>query len=146
MDIRKALHSLIHVRKVWRNIKRKNIPGGYCCIKSKWVFDGKVTELFKVRLVACGYSQIPGVNLTELYAPVSNDVSWRVLLILKMIKKYHVMIVDMETAFLYGDLNEEVYIICREVHEEDKALHLLHSIYGLVQAARQYFIKFKNKL
>ena len=71
-------------------------------MKSKWVFDVKRTGLFKVRLVACGYSQIPGVDFTELYAPVINDVSWRVLLILKMLKKYHAMIVDMETTFLYG--------------------------------------------
>ena len=61
------------------------------------------------------------VDFTELYAPVINDVSWRVLLILKMLKKYHAMIVDVETAFLYGDLDEEVYMICKEVHEDDDA-------------------------
>ena len=144
--IRKELHSLVHVRKVWRKIKRRNIPSGRHCVKSKWVFDVKRTGLFKVRLVACGYSQIPGVDFTESYAPVINDVSWRILLIVKMLMKYHAMIMDVETAFLYGDLDEEVYMICKEVHENDEALHLLHSIYGLVQAARQYFLKFKDKL
>ena len=33
--IRKELHSLIHVRKVWRKIKKKSIPGGHCCVKLK---------------------------------------------------------------------------------------------------------------
>ena len=55
-------------------------------------------------------------------------------------------IVDVETAFLYGELEEEVYMICKEIHEEDEVLLLQHSIYGLVQSARQYFKYFINKL
>ena len=53
---------------------------------------------------------------------------------------------DVETAFLYGELEEEVYMICKENHEEDEVLLLQHSIYGLVQSARQYFKYFINKL
>ena len=52
----------------------------------------------------------------------------------------------METAFLYGRLAEEVYMVCPEAHEKDEALHLVHAIYGLVQAARQYYKKFVGKL
>ena len=39
--IRKELHSLIHIRKVWIKIKRSQIPKGRRCVKSKWVFDVK---------------------------------------------------------------------------------------------------------
>ena len=51
-------------------------------------------------------------------------------------------IIDVETAFLLGDLEEEIYMQCSEVHDDDEVLFLMHSIYGLVQAARQYYKKF----
>ena len=94
------------------------MPKGRRCVKSKWVFDIKRSGLFKVRLVACGYSQIPGVDFTESYAPVINDVSWRILLIIKMLMRYKAMIVNVETAFLFGNLEEEVYMTCKEVHDD----------------------------
>ena len=62
----------MEMRKVWRVIDRASIPKGRRLVKSKWVFDLKRSGLFKVRLVACGYSQIPGVDFTESYAPVIN--------------------------------------------------------------------------
>ena len=67
-------------------------------------------------------------------------------MIIKILKKYEATIVDVETVFLFGDLEEEVYMTCKEVHDDDKVLLLIHSIYGLVQSARQYYIKFKEKL
>ena len=144
--IRKEIKSLVEVRKVWRVIRRSSIPKGRRCVKSKWVFDLKRSGLFKVRLVACGYSQIPGVDFTESYAPVINDVSWRILIIAMLVWKLEAKIIDVSTAFLYGDLEEEVYMSCSEVHKEDEALYLIHSIYGLVQSARQYYLKFTEKL
>ena len=89
--------------------------------------------MFKVRLIACGYSQIPGVDFSESYAPVINDVSWRILIISMLVWKLDAKIIDVLTAFLYGDLEEEIYMKCPEVHKEDEALLLIHLIYGLVQ-------------
>ena len=109
-------------------------------------FDIKRSGLFKVRLVACGYSQIPGVDFTESYAPVIHDVSWRILIIAMIVLGLDARIVDVETAFLYGDLDEEIYMTCPEIHGPDEVLFLVHSIYGLVQAARQYYKKFISKL
>lgn len=60
--------------------------------------------------------------------------------------KLDAKIVDVSTAFLYGNLEEDIYMECHEVHEKDEALHLLHLIYGLVQSARQYYLKFVKKL
>ena len=71
------------MRKVWRTIKRRDIPSIFRCVKSKWVFDIKRNGLFKVRSMACDHSQIPGVDFTESFAPVINDVSWRILLIIE---------------------------------------------------------------
>jgi len=84
-------------------------------VKSKWIFDIKRSGLFKVRLVACGYSQIPGVDFTESYAPVINDVSWRILIIAMLVQKLEAKICDVSTAFSYGDLEEDIYIYIYEV-------------------------------
>ena len=59
--------------------------------------------------MACGYSQIPGVDFTDSFAPVINDVSWRILLIIKMLMKHDAKIVDVETAFLFGYLDEGLH-------------------------------------
>ena len=69
--IRKEFRDMTR-RGVWKNYKKKDIPAGRQCIKNKWVFECKRSGVFRARLVACGYSQIPGVDFTESYAPVIN--------------------------------------------------------------------------
>ena len=56
--------------------------------------------------MACGYSQIPGVDFQNSYAPTINDISGRLLIILMIMKGYEARLVDVETAFLYGELEE----------------------------------------
>jgi len=67
----------------------------------------KRDERFRVGLVACGYSQIPGVDFTEIYAPVMHDVTMRIMIIAMSIWELDALVIDVETAFLYGDLDEE---------------------------------------
>ena len=90
-----------------------------------------------MRLVACGYSQVPGVDYSENYAPVINDVMWRILLIMKLIWGLDAIIVDVETTFLHGKLKEQIFMELPEgmTSFDDKCLELLKSLYGLVQAA-----------
>jgi hypothetical protein len=59
------------VRKV---IPKEKIPEGRRCVKSKWVINLKRNGMFKIKLVACGYSKVPGKDFTESYAPYINDV------------------------------------------------------------------------
>jgi len=68
-------------RNVWRVIDRNSMPNGRRCVKHKWVFKIKRDGRFRARLVACGYSQIPGVDFTDNYSPVIHDVTYRLLLI-----------------------------------------------------------------
>ncbi len=60
---------------------------------------------FCARLVACGYSQITGDDFTENYSPVVHDTTFCLLIIAKMIFGLSAKIIDVETTFLYGDLD-----------------------------------------
>jgi hypothetical protein len=70
----------------------------------------KRNRAFRARLVACGYSQVPGVDFTESFASVLNDVSFRLMLISKLVCDITSTVVDIETAFLHGNLDKEIYM------------------------------------
>jgi hypothetical protein len=75
-----------------------------------WVFKIKRNGIFRARLVACGYSQVPGVDFQESFAPVINDVIFRILLIMMLTWNLKGKIVDIKTAFLQGNLKETIYM------------------------------------
>ena len=129
---------------VWRVIDQNRMPRNRRCVKCKWVFKIKRNGVFRARLVACGYSQIAGVDFSENYSPVVNDISFRIGLIVMIVWRLTGKLVDVETAFLNGDLEEDIYMELPEGMDEDrntKCCHLKKSIYGLVQAARQWYKK-----
>jgi hypothetical protein len=78
---------------------------------------------------SCGYSQMPGVDFTETYSPVINDITWRILIIFIIVMGFHSMINDVETAFPYDEFGEgeEIYMECPPgmKQSEDECL-LLH--------------------
>ena len=145
--IKKEFSKMDH-NKVWKKVKRSIIPEGRRCVKHKWVLEIKRNGVFRARLVACGYSQVPGVDFTEVFSPVCNDVTFRLVIVLMIALKLDALIFDVTTAFLTGDLEEELYMECPEGmdHEEDEVLLLQKTIYGLVQASRQYNKKFTSVL
>jgi hypothetical protein len=69
----------------------------------------KRNGVFLARVVACGYCQVPGVDLTDSFAPVLNDVSFSLMLISKLIWDITSTVVDIETAFLYGNSDKKIY-------------------------------------
>jgi hypothetical protein len=71
-------------------------------------FKVKRNGIFPARLVACGYREVPGIDFSESFAPVLNDVSFRSMLIAKLVWNMTCTVVDMETAFLHEDLDEEI--------------------------------------
>ena len=71
-------------RQVWQKIKRSDIPKDRRLVKNRWVFKVKRNGVFRARLVACGYSQIPGVDYSANYSPVINDITFRMLLLTMM--------------------------------------------------------------
>ena len=125
---------------VFKKIHKSEIPGGRSCVKCKWIFDIKRSGVFRARLVACGYSQVPGLDFTDIYSPVVNDITIRCMVIAEMVWKFSSMVVDVETAFLHGDLEEEIYMESPEGlgHSKEECVRLMKTLYGLVQSGRAF--------
>ena len=64
----------------------------------------------RARLVALGYSQVPGIDFTKNFAPVVNDVTFKIARTRMMVENLDSMKMDVETVFLYGELDEENYM------------------------------------
>ena len=110
--------------------------------------------MYHARLVAKGFSQIPGMDFADNYSPVVNDVTFRVVVARMLIENLKRKVVDIDNAFLNGDLELEIYmkipegydeVINQDVEKED-CLILQKAIYGLVQAARQFWKKIVDKI
>ena len=140
-------------RGVWRKTDRKKIPRNRRPIGNKWVFKIKRDGTYRARLVASGYSQIPGVDYTDNFAPFAHDVSFRIALARMMVEKLDSLVMDVETVFLYGDIEEEIFMKSPSGMEEidpgslqEDCYQLKKGIYGLCQAARQFWKKFVDTI
>jgi hypothetical protein len=71
-------------KEVYEKICKSELPNGRTFIKNKWVLKIIHNEIFRAGLVACEYSQVPGVDFQESFAPVINDVTIRILLIMML--------------------------------------------------------------
>ena len=99
-------------------------------------------------MVAKGFTQKKGVDYFDTYSLVARITSIRVLFALASIYKLYVHQMDVKTAFLNGDLKEEVYMEQPEGFRVPKKEHLVcklkKSLYGLKQAPRQWYKKFDS--
>jgi hypothetical protein len=91
----------------------------------------------------CGYSQLPSIDFTESYAPVMNDVSFRIILNGMMVWNLKAKIIDIETTFLHSDLEESIF---REIPSgmevgNGKCLVKRKTINRFVHSARQFYVK-----
>ncbi|KAG7353397.1 reverse transcriptase RNA-dependent DNA polymerase [Nitzschia inconspicua] len=149
--IRKEFKDIIN-RGVWRKKKMNEIPQNKRLVGSKWVFKRKKDGRYRARLCALGYSQIPGEDFTDTHSPVVNDVTFRVVITLMVQNNWDSEVVDVTTAFLYGDMEEQVFMKMPEGLDlveigwniDEDCVELLKTLYGTKQAARQYWKKFMN--
>ncbi|KAK8916316.1 hypothetical protein KSP39_PZI023164 [Platanthera zijinensis] len=127
------------------------LPKGRKAIGSKWVFKQKVkadgtVEKYKARLVAKGFSQVEGVDYDEIFSPVAKLTSIRMVLSIAAVHDLEIEQMDVKTAFLHGDLEEEIYMRQPEGFEakgkEDLVCRLKKSLYGLKQSPRMWYQKF----
>ena len=119
-------------------------PAGKPVVSTKWVLEIKDTGLYKGRFVARGFTQREGVNYDETFAPVVKHESIRIFVsIWAGVPGREIHQMDVCTAFMYGYLEEEIYITQPEGFEvkgkEDWVCRLLRSLNGLKQSARVWY-------
>ena len=105
-----------------------DLPKGHETIGCRWVFNIKGDGRKKARLVAQGFLQVEGVNYNELFSPVVRFESMRLMLALAALHNWYMTGVDVCTAYLYGKLDEEIYMHQPEGFiargQESKVIHL----------------------
>jgi hypothetical protein len=130
-----------------------DLPQGRKALPSRWVFKIKRTQTgdvdkYKARVVAKGFLQTEGVDYTEVFAPGGSLPTLRLLLSHAAANDLGVRHLDVKTAFLNGDLREEVYLqppagIKGPV---GKVWRLHKALYGLKQAAQSWYEKLRKSL
>ena len=131
------------------------LPPGKRAIGCKWVFkikhdsEGKV-DRYKARLVAKGYSQKYGEDYDATFAPVAKQTTFRTLLAVAAAKNMKVRHHDIKTAFLNGDVTEDLYMSQPEGYvaagQEKLVCKLSKALYGLKQSARVWNSKMNATL
>src|SRR6187551_1925725 len=136
----------------WEVVER---PYGCKPVGCKWVFKKKLRpdgtiEKYKARLVAKGYTQKEGEDLFDTYSPVARLTTIRVLLSLAASHGLIVHQMDVKTAFLNGELEEEIYMDQPDGFavegQEGMVCRLVKSLYGFKQAPKQWHEKFDKTL
>ena len=144
-------------RNVFTRLKRSEIPQGANIVKSKMIYSLKLAadgtiDKYKARLVAKGYSQQWGIDYFESFAPTPMHYIFRILMTLALIFRMIIRQFDISTAFLHGELNEDIYMAFPPGMEEYDStgnpliVKLNYGLYGLKQGARSWNATFHKTL
>ncbi|KAI4365602.1 hypothetical protein MLD38_021570 [Melastoma candidum] len=123
-------------------------PKDRSVVGTKWVFRNKLDESGsvvrnKARLVAKGYSQSKGIDYDETYAPVARLEAIRLLLAYACYNDFKLFQMDVKSAFLNGEIKEEVYVDqppgFEDPKKDDHVYKLDKALYGLKQAPRAWY-------
>ncbi|GKB60951.1 putative ribonuclease H-like domain-containing protein, partial [Tanacetum coccineum] len=130
------------IQKVWTLV---DLPNSKSLISTKWVFRNKKDERGivvrnKARLVAQGYTQEEGIDYDKVFARVARIEAIRLFLAYASFMGFIVYLMDVKSAFLYGTIEEEVYV-CQPPNFEnlqflDKVYKVEKALYGLHQPLR----------
>jgi hypothetical protein len=137
---------------VWDIVLR---PKGKSVVTSKWIYKIKHAvdesiEKHKARFVARGFSQVEGINYEETSAPAARYTSIRTIIAIASVLGWRLHQMDVKTAFLNGEIEEEVYIEQPDgflIHgKESHVCRLKKDLYGLKQAPRAWYARIDGYL
>ncbi|GJU59098.1 ribonuclease H-like domain-containing protein [Tanacetum coccineum] len=133
------------LQQVWTLV---DLPYSKRAIGTKWVYRNKKDERGivirnKSRLVAQGYTQEEGIDYDEVFAPVAMIEAIRLFLAYASFKDFVVYQMDVKSAFLYGKIEEEVYVYqplgFKDPESPDKVYNVEKALYGLHQDPRAWY-------
>ncbi|GJS31537.1 putative ribonuclease H-like domain-containing protein [Tanacetum coccineum] len=133
------------IQKVWILV---DLPYGKKAIGTKWVYRNKKDERGvvvrnKARLVAQGHRQEEGIDYDEVFAPVARIEAIRIFLAFASYMGFIVYQMDVKSAFLYGKIDEEVYVSqppgFLDPKYPQKVYKVVKALYGLHQAPRAWY-------
>ena len=148
------IESIRH-HNVWKLIPQSEVPAGRCILGCCTVFLQKRDENnnvshHKTRIVAKGFSQIEGIDYKETFTPVAHLESVRAVLSLAASMDWEINQFDVKTAFLHGELTEDIYMEQPEGQNEKGkeawVCKLQKSSYGLKQAGRCWYTRLYDEM
>jgi hypothetical protein len=150
VDAMKEEYDSIMKNETWEltELPENKVPSGCKWLfKSKFNADGSIDK-HKARLVAKGYSQKEGIDYVDTFAPVAKLNTIRVMISLATKHKWNLHQLDVNSAFLNGELKEEVYLVQPEGFVKQGQEHLVCKLkkvlYRLKQAPRSWYDKIDN--
>ncbi|KAH9746316.1 hypothetical protein KPL70_004379 [Citrus sinensis] len=140
----------LHKNKTWELVP---LPHGRKAIGNKWVYkikrDGNdQVERYRARLVVKRYAQKECIDFNEIFSPVVRLTTVRIVLAMCATFDLHLEQLDVKTAFLHGELEEEIYMLqpegFTETGKENLVCRLNKSLYGLKQAPMCWYKRFDS--
>ncbi|GJV89364.1 putative ribonuclease H-like domain-containing protein [Tanacetum coccineum] len=134
--------------QITKGLDLVDLPNGKMAIGTKWVYKNKKDERGiviknKARLITQGYTQEEWIDYDEVFAPVARIEAIRLFLAYALFKDFVVYQMDVKSAFLYGKIEEEVYVCQPPGFEDpdfpDKIYKVEKALYGLHQAPRAWY-------
>ena len=148
-SMRREFNTLLS-NNTFKIISRSDVPKGRKLLKAKWVYKVKTDSQGnlasrKSRLVAKGFTEVPGVDFFEIFHPVGQGQTFRLLLIKALCSLLLIFHIDIKGAFLHAQLKEVIYMQLPPgteftMNDEIVVVQLLKSLYGLKQAGREWYL------
>nr|GEY66255.1 putative reverse transcriptase, RNA-dependent DNA polymerase [Tanacetum cinerariifolium] len=144
----KAMQDELLQFKLQQVLTLMDLPYSKRAIRTKWIYRNKkdkrgIVIRNKVRLVTQGYTQEEGIDYDEVFAPVARIKAIRLFLAYASFKDFVVYQMDVKSAFLYGKIDEEVYVYQPLRFEDPEFLNRVYKVekalYGLHQAPRAWY-------
>jgi hypothetical protein len=147
-------HEKMLKHNVWKPVLRKDVLEGAKILTSTWAMKKKANGTYHVRMNARGYEQVDGEHYNKLIkaAPVANEITIWMILVLIVMASWAALVIDINGAFLSGELDEHVkcYLEVPEGFEKyyspNVMLMLLRTLYSMIQAAYAFWTMFLNAM